>query len=39
MKIVQFISYYFSKSNLRLPDDDDNDDELFLWYGYPKKDV
>ena len=37
MKIVQFISYYFSKSNLRLPDDDDDDDddddELFLWYG------
>ena len=37
MKIVQFISYYFSKSNLRLLDDDDDDDndddKLFLWYG------
>ena len=43
MKIVQFISYYFSKSNLRLLDDDDDDDndddKLFLWYGWPKKGV
>ena len=39
--LIEYIDKYIGKYQLinRVQSADDDDDELFLWYGWPMKDV